>query len=157
MPRSPLPRLQEPPTLAQARALEATLEASVEPRFIDLMGHMNVAWYVHLFDRATWALFEAVGIDETYRRQAGAGMFAVEQHVRYQHELREGEALRVTSGVLDVQPKSVHLLHVMVDLARERVAASTEVVGVHIDMTARKAAPLPPAAVEAMRRRLVAV
>ena len=30
------------------------LEASAAPRFIDAMGHMNVAWYLHLFDRATW-------------------------------------------------------------------------------------------------------
>ena len=41
------------PSLEEALAMARTLEAVVEPRFIDSMGHMNVAWYVHLFDRGT--------------------------------------------------------------------------------------------------------
>jgi acyl-CoA thioester hydrolase len=150
----PFPRLTAPLTLEEARALPLLLEATVEPSFIDMMGHMNVSYYVHLFDRATWALFAAMGIDETYRGAAQAGMFAVEQHIRYLHELREGDALQVHSTLLDVQPKTVHLLHAMVDPARARVAAVTEVIGLHIDLRTRRAAPFPETMVPALRARV---
>jgi acyl-CoA thioester hydrolase len=153
-PRTSLPRLDGPPSLEEAGAMERTLQATVEPRFIDAMGHMNVAFYVHLFDQATWVLFQRLGIDEPYRQRAHVGMFAVEQHVRYLGELREGEALHIHSRLLEVAPKSVILLHVMIDPARTQVAATSEVVGVHIDMTSRRAVPFPEDLAARMRQRL---
>jgi acyl-CoA thioester hydrolase len=153
--RGPFPRLTAPLTVTEARALPPSLEAAVEPRFIDVMGHMNVSYYVHLFDRATWALFTALGIDEVYRGENQAGMFAVEQHIRYLHELREGDALRIHSALLDVQAKSVHILHAMIDPARDRLAATTEVIGVHIDLRTRRAAAFPEAMVPVLRARVL--
>src|SRR5262249_22376637 len=120
------------PSLEEARALSLTLEASVEARFIDAMGHMNVAWYVHLFDQATWALSARLGIDEDYRRRTNTGMFAVEEHIRYLGELREGDRLEVRSRVEDGGPRSVRLFHAMLDPARARLSAVVDVVGVHI-------------------------
>jgi acyl-CoA thioester hydrolase len=131
------------PTLAEARGWPRTLAAAVEPGFIDAMGHMNVAWYVHLFDRATWACFEAVGIDEAYRGRAHAGMFAVEEHLRYLGELRAGDPLEVYTRVVEARPKTVRLYHAMVDPVRDRLAATADVVGVHIDLGTRRSAPFP--------------
>jgi acyl-CoA thioesterase FadM len=142
------------PSLEEALALELTLQASVEPRFIDDMGHMNVAWYVHLLDRATWALFDRLGIDEGYRRRANIGMFAVEERLRYLGELREGDPLEVRSQLLAVTARSLRLWHVMVDPVRRRVSATAEVTGVHIDLSTRRSAPFPEELVAGMRRRL---
>jgi acyl-CoA thioesterase FadM/ketosteroid isomerase-like protein len=142
------------PSLDEALALDLTLQASVEPRFIDAMGHMNVSWYVHLFDRATWALFQRLGIDDDYRRRANTGMFAVEEHVRYLGELREGDPLEVRSRLLAVSARSLRLEHVMVDPVRRRVSATAEVTGVHIDLATRRSAPFPEALLAAMRARL---
>jgi acyl-CoA thioester hydrolase len=155
MARATLPRLAEPPSWEEAAAMDSMLEASVEPRFIDLMGHMNVAFYVHLFDRATWSFFERMGIDEPYRKQTQAGMFAVEQHLRYLGELREGDALRIHTRLLDLGPKALTLLHVMLDPARTRLAAVSEVVGVHIDLATRRAARFPDPIAANLRERLL--
>lgn len=130
--------------LAQARALELTVEAVVEPRFLDAMGHMNVAWYVHLFDRGVWAFFSRVGLDEGYLGQKQRGMFAVEENLRYLSELREGAAVDVHTGLLEVRPKTLRLLQYMVDRDRQRVAAVCEVVAVHIDLTTRRSIELEP-------------
>lgn len=146
--------LAETPSLAEALALPRTLEASVEPRFIDGMGHMNVAWYVHLFDLATWAFFERLGLDSAYRARAHTGMFAVEEHVRYLAELREGDPLEVHTRLLAEGPKSLRLLHVMTDPARARLAATAEVVGVHVDLTTRRSAAIPPDITERLRAAL---
>jgi acyl-CoA thioesterase FadM/ketosteroid isomerase-like protein len=138
--------------LAEAQGLELTVEARVESRFLDAMGHMNVAWYVHLFDRGVWMFFERHGLDEQYRRQANRGMFALEENVRYLSELREGQPLHVHTGVLEVRPKTLLLLQYMLDRDAEKVAAVREVVAAHIDLATRRSAPFP----EAVRARLLA-
>jgi hypothetical protein len=71
-------------------------------------------------------------------------MFAVEEHIRYLGELREGDPLEVRSRLLEVAPKSLRILHVMTDPVRARVSATAEVVGVHIDLGTRRSTPLPP-------------
>ena len=142
---------QEIPTIEEALALPLALEATVEARFIDDMGHMNVSWYVHLFDRATWALFRRVGIDDEYQRRAHAGMFAVEHHIRYLGELREGDPLEVHGRLLAASPRSVRLQLLMTDPARQRLAAAAEVVGVHIDMNTRRSTPFPAPLAERLR------
>src|SRR6188768_2505829 len=96
--------------LARARALELTVEAAVEPRFLDAMGHMNVAWYVHLFDRGIWTFFERHGLDARYLEATRRGMFALEETLRYYSELREGDRLSVHTGPLELRPKTVRLL-----------------------------------------------
>ena len=131
------------PSLEDALALPATLDASVEPRFIDAMGHMNVSWYVHLFDRATWVFFARLGIDDDYRRRANVGMFAVEEHVRYLGELREGDALTVHTRLQDSGPRWLRLAHAMIDPKRRRLSAVAEVVGLHIDLGTRRSSPFP--------------
>jgi acyl-CoA thioesterase FadM/ketosteroid isomerase-like protein len=139
------PRNLPPPELSldEALAMPLTLQAAVEPRFIDQMGHMNVSFYVHLFDRATWAFFASLGIDGDYLRRSGAGMFAVEEHVRYLGELREGDPLEVHTRMIGASRKWVRLLHAMTDPVRRRVSAVAEVVGVHIDLATRRSAPFP--------------
>jgi acyl-CoA thioester hydrolase len=116
---------------------------------------MNVSRYVQLFDSATWAFFASVGIDRSYIRDKQAGMFAVEEHLRYLNELREGEALEVYSKMLIVRERTVEYVNVMVDPVRRRVAAVAELVGLHIDMRTRRSTPLPPEIAAAFRAMII--
>jgi len=124
--------------VSHARALELTVEAEVEPRFLDAMGHMNVAWYVHLFDRGIWTFFEKHGLDPKSVHESKRGMFALEENLRYLSELREGDTLDVHTGALEVRSKTLRLLQYMVDKKKQTVAAVREVVAVHIDLTTRR-------------------
>jgi acyl-CoA thioester hydrolase len=146
-----LPRLQVIPSFEEASGWLLTLSTSVDPTYIDSMGHMNVARYVHLFDLATWDLFARVGIDREYIRTQQAGMFAVEQHLRYLGELRANDPLEIHSRVLDVRERSLTFVEVMTDPARRRVSAVAEVVGVHIDMRTRRSSALPPTIAAALQ------
>jgi acyl-CoA thioester hydrolase len=145
-----LPHLQTVPSFEEATGWLRTLSATVESSYIDSMGHMNVAKYVHLFDLATWDLFARVGIDREYIRTQERGMFAVEQHLRYLGELRENDPLEVYSQVWEVRERSLDFVSVMVDPTRRRVAAVAEVVGVHIDMRTRRSSALPPSIAAAL-------
>ncbi|MES1184298.1 MAG: thioesterase family protein [Myxococcales bacterium] len=130
--------------LSRARSLELTVEALVEPQFLDAMGHMNVAWYVHLFDRGIWTFFARHGLNESYLQGAQRGMFALEENLRYLSELREAEPLQVYTGVLELRPKTLRLLQYMVDRQKEKVAAVREVVAAHIDLETRRSVAFSP-------------
>lgn len=130
--------------LSAARALEHTISATVETRFLDAMGHMNVTWYVHLFDRGIWEFFERHGLDAQYLEREGRGMFALEENLRYLSELREGQPLSVHTGVLEVRQKTLRLLQYMIDEQARKIAAMREVVAAHIDLSTRRSAPFAP-------------
>src|SRR4051812_34308389 len=93
----------------EARALELTGEGVVEAHHIDPMGHMNVAWYLHWFDRGIWEFFARHKLDAASLERTRRGCFALEDHVHYLAELREGDRLAVHTGVLEVRPKNLRL------------------------------------------------
>jgi acyl-CoA thioester hydrolase len=107
------------------------------------MGHMNVMWYVGKFDEATWQFVARLGLTPSMLRAEGSGMVAVEQTVSYKRELVAGDAITIYSTLLEVKEKSVRFTHEMRNDETNEVAATTILVGVHLDTTLRKARPLP--------------
>ena len=69
----------------------------VLPEWIDANGHMNMAYYVVLFDQATDLMYETLGVGQAYREATGNSTFTVETHTLYEREVRVGERVRVTS------------------------------------------------------------
>lgn len=117
---------------------------AVRPEWIDYNGHMNLAYYVLVFDHATDALLDHLGLGEDYRRRSGATFFVVEAHVTYRREVGEGDVVAVTTQILDHDAKRLHLFHRMnrADAAAEAVATN-ELMVMHVDGGTRRAAPLP--------------
>jgi uncharacterized protein (TIGR02246 family) len=142
--------------LSPGAGFELTVEASVEPRFLDAMGHMNVTWYAQLFDRAVWAYFARHGLDADYFRHATRGMFALEEATRFVSELREGEEVRVYTGLLEVREKTLRLAHSMLGGAQRRLAATAEVVAAHIDFDTRRSTSFPPELAAHLQAQVVA-
>ncbi len=62
----------------------------VEPAWIDYNGHLNMAYYNVLFDRAVDEVFELLGCGADYVKK-GFSTFTAEVHVRYLRELKEGD------------------------------------------------------------------
>lgn len=117
--------------------------ASVLPEWIDYNGHMNVAYYVLAFDRATDRLFDHLGIGETYRRATHHSIFALEAHVTYERELGLGDEFAIASRLIDADRKRLHLFHAMTRAKDNELSATIEVMGLHVDMAGPKSAPLP--------------
>ena len=120
-----------------------TYRGVVYPWHCDHMDHMNVMWYVGKFDEATWQLLAAVGLSRSRLEKENSGMAAVEQHIEYKRELRAGDLVTVRSAVLEVKEKSITFRHEMMNDETGELAARTTLVGVHIDLSARKARSLP--------------
>jgi acyl-CoA thioester hydrolase len=115
----------------------------VYPWQCDHMGHMNVMWYVGKFDEATWQFVARLGLTPSMLRAEGSGMVAVEQTVSYKRELMAGDSITIYSTLLEVKEKALRFTHEMRNDETDEVAATTILVGVHLDTKLRKARPLP--------------
>ena len=115
----------------------------VRPEWTDYNGHMNVAYYFLIFDNATDAFYDYLGLDREYRERSGSSTFTLEGHITYDRELLEGDPVRVTSRLLDFDAKRLHYFHEMHHAEQGYLAATNELLGIHIDMGIRRSSPMP--------------
>ena len=113
----------------------------VEPQWIDYNGHMNMAYYHVLFDRAVDEAFEVVGLGPEYRKARQASFFTAEIHTLYKRELKARERVRVTLQLIDYDEKRLHFYMEARHAAEGWVAATCENLSLHVDMTTRKVSP----------------
>ena len=116
----------------------------VRPEWIDYNGHMNVAYYVLVFDHGTDVLFDLLDIGAGYRARTNCSLFAMENHVSYLTEVREGDELRVTTQFLGHDDKRIHFFHRMFHARDGYLAATSELLGLHVDLARRRACAFPP-------------
>jgi acyl-CoA thioester hydrolase len=128
--------------------LDVTHRGVVYPWQCDHMGHMNVMWYVGKFDEATWQLFTILGMTLSFLRVQQRGMAAVQQEIRYLHELHAGDVITISSRVLEIREKVLRFSHEMRNAETGEIAATTTLTAVHLDTQLRKSCPFPTAIVE---------
>ncbi|UEM05389.1 thioesterase family protein [Skermanella rosea] len=119
---------------------------TVRPEWIDYNGHMNVAYYVLAFDHATDRLLDHAGLGAAYVKAENRSVFVLEMHVTYEREVRQGDPLAFATRILGVDGKRVHLMHAMHHGTEGWLAATNELVLMHVDLGARRSCPLPDAA-----------
>jgi acyl-CoA thioester hydrolase len=118
-------------------------EDIVRPEWIDSNGHMNLAYYVVVFDLATDKLYAALGIGDAYREATGNSCFTAETHTIYERELRLGEQLRVHTWLLAADSKRLHYFHELFHTETGERSAAQELMALHIDMRVRRVASFP--------------
>lgn len=124
------------------------LQIYIPPEYMDAMGHMNVQYYSRLFDSATWALFSLGGINAAYILEWQRGMAALEQHIRYFKEIREGTSIQIWSQVQLLGAKMLRLRHQMVEAKEDIVLAELDQKAIHLDLAGRKSRPFSEEIIE---------
>jgi acyl-CoA thioester hydrolase len=120
----------------------------VEPSWIDYNGHLNMAYYNVLFDRAVDEAFDLLGIGPDYVTAERHSCFTAEIHVRYLRELHAGDPVRVTFQLLDYDSKRIHYFEQLFHAVDGWVSATSENMSLHVDMDAKKTTAFPDAAVK---------
>jgi acyl-CoA thioester hydrolase len=115
----------------------------VRPEWIDSNGHMNLAYYVVVFDLATDKLYASLGIGDAYREATGNSCFTAETHTVYEREVHLGERLHVHTWLLGVDSKRLHYFHELFHSESGERSATQELMALHIDMRVRRVAPFP--------------
>ena len=124
----------------------------IEPQWIDYNGHLNVAYYNVLFDRAVDEVSEPLGLGPDYLKQHGHSTMVAEMHVRYLREVREADPLRVTVQLLDFDAKRIHLFEQLLHATENWVSATCETMTLHVDMTAKKVTPFHDSVMRKLER-----
>jgi len=122
---------------------------TVLPEWVDYNGHMTEAAYLTAFGWASDVLFRYIGDDEAYRA-AGHSFYTAEAHINYLRECSVGDPLRITTQLLGLDEKRLHIFHGMYHGASGDPLATTEQMLVHVDMKAGRSAPIRPEVYEAL-------
>jgi acyl-CoA thioester hydrolase len=125
----------------------------IEKDWIDYNGHLNMAYYNVLFDRASDEAFEIMGLGPSYAKERQLTIYTAEVHVCYVQELHLGDTVTVTFHLLDHDQKRLRAYQ-EIRHTDGWLAATSESLSLHIDMSGPKVAPFPPdieAKVKAMR------
>ncbi|MGO4705675.1 thioesterase family protein [Microvirga sp. 2MCAF38] len=115
----------------------------VEPAWIDYNGHMNMAFYHVLFDKAVDEAFSLIGLGQDYVEQCKASFFAAEVHTLYKRELKMHDRVRVTLQLVDYDEKRLHFYMEARHAEEGWVAATTEGLSLHVDLETRKVSHFP--------------
>jgi len=124
----------------------------VEPQWIDYNGHLNMAYYNVLFDRAVDEAYELIGIGLDYLKAHGHSTFTAEAHVRYLRELHDGDPVRVTFQLLDYDAKRIHYFEQLLHAEEGWLSATSENMTLHVDMAAKKVVPFPEGILRTLER-----
>jgi len=124
----------------------------VRPEWVDQNHHMNMGYYLVVFDFATDAFFRHVGLDAPYRAAHGMTTFCLEAHLTYNREVRENDPLRFTTRLLAHDGKRLHYIHEMYHARESYLAATNELMTLHVSQQTRRAAEMAPDVRERLAR-----
>ena len=128
----------------------------IEPQWIDYNGHLNVAYYNVLFDRAVDEAYLPLGLGPDYLKVHKHSTMVAESHVRYLREVHESDPLKVSVQLLGYDEKRMHLFEELRHATENWLSATCETMTLHVDMTAKKVAPFPKPILDALARMQVA-
>lgn len=126
-----------------ARLEPLCLRRTIPPEYRDLNDHMNMRWYVALFDDAGDTLHDHLGLTREFRRTTGTGTMDLEHHTWFLNEVLAGNQVCIYARMVARSAKMIHYLMFMVNETTGKVAAHFECVNALVDLQARKTTPYP--------------
>lgn len=114
---------------------------AIRPEWIDYNGHLNVAYYLLMFDQAVDQAMTALGLSHARIQETGQSLFAMEAHLTWRQELRLGDEAVIEWQLLDHDAKKLHYIMTMRHKGQGFVAALCEQLALHVNLSSRKSAP----------------
>lgn len=118
-------------------------QETVREEWIDYNGHMNLAYYVLIFDHATDNFLDYIGLDAEFRQTHNCSTFAAEMHVNYLQEAGADQKVKVSTQLLSYDEKRIHYFHRMHDVTTDELLATNELLSLYMDMKQRKVGRMP--------------
>ena len=110
----------------------------------DYNGHMNLAYYIHLFDQGWDVLLDKFKMGGKSAKIEKRSTFAVESHTKYIQEVKEGEEVDINLLFLDRDIKRmVYQLEIFNKNGNYR-AATTEVCSLYVNLDIRRVTEIEP-------------
>jgi acyl-CoA thioester hydrolase len=121
----------------------ASSEMIVDPRWTDYNGHLNMAYYHVLLDRASDEFWLQLGLGSQYIEKTSRSTFAAECHIQYLRELRANDPVQTTIFLLATDEKRLHTFRRLCHAREGWLAAASENMSLHVDLNSRKVVSFP--------------
>ena len=110
----------------------------VKSEWTDYNSHMNLAFYIHLFDTAWEVMLEKFHMGEDSSINQKKSTFAVESHTTYDQEVKVGEEVDINLMFLDHDKKRIVYKLEMIHKEKKYLASTSEVLSLYVDLNHRK-------------------
>ena len=115
----------------------------VHKDWIDLNGHMNVAYYMIVLDQGIDHICSQLGIGWEYTKRTNHSTFTMQTSVWYRQEVVLDDPLEMQIKVLGHDTKKIHFWIDLYHAEKRYLAAEMEQITLHVDLNIRKSTPFP--------------
>ena len=106
--------------------------------WIDYNGHMNMAYYVLIFDQAWENILNKFQMGGEKAEESKRTTMVVETRTTYDSEVKEGAEVEVYVSYFDHDKKRLHLKCEMYEKKTKKLSATMENLSLYIDLDKRK-------------------
>lgn len=120
----------------------------IKQEWLDYNNHMNVAYYVLIFDLAGVELVSQIGLSEKVTEATGISWMVLENHITYNNEVVLDQPVSVRCQLIDHDAKRLHLYFEMYAQAKdgtEHLASTLEQMAMCVDLNSRSSCEFPAA------------
>ena len=110
----------------------------------DYNGHLNVAFYIRVFDIAADIMLANFKMGGESAKKDNRTTFVAEMHTNYYQEVRLGEEVETHIAYVDHDKKRIHYKLSMFHKEKKYLAASNEVLSLYVDLSKRKVVEFDP-------------
>ena len=110
----------------------------------DYNGHLNVAYYVKIFDLAADVMLDNFKMGGNSAKQDKKTTFVAEMYTAYKQEVRLGEEVETHLTYVDHDKKRIHYRLSMFHKEKKYIAATNEVLSLYVDLSQRKVVEFDP-------------
>jgi acyl-CoA thioester hydrolase len=137
------PTQERRPRPATLQGFHDSARDAVKPSEVDPRGRLTLSAAVHRFSAANGHVLAGFGITPRYMREHNRGFSTFEFQLGFESGVRLEDPLLVRSALTHVGNSSMRFLHVMSNERTGERVSTLEQAGVHLDLDARRPAPLP--------------
>ena len=123
----------------------------IKKEWVDYNNHMNMAYYVLVFDQAWEVALEKFKMGGTAAKDNNRSTMVVETNTKYLNEVKEGEKVYINVTYFDHDKKRLHLKMEMISQKTNKISASMEWISLYIDLSKRKVTEFEEEKVKLMR------
>ena len=104
----------------------------------DYNGHLNVAFYVRIFDIAADVMLDNFNMGGLSAKKNKKTTFVAEMHTIYNQEVKLSEEVETQVTYIDHDKKRIHYRLSMFHKEKKYLAATNEVLSLYVDLNKRK-------------------
>ena len=110
----------------------------IKKEWTDYNNHMNMAYYVLVFDRVWENILDKFKMGENSAKTTKRSTMVVETHTTYNNEVKEGEEIEINLTFFDHDKKRLHFKLEMIEKSTKKLSATIEMLSLYINLNLRK-------------------